>query len=180
MAGADVIEAAIGITLLLIVSYVVVGSITTAADTVSAAQKDMALSQEQRLGTSVMFGDYHYESSYWNGAQTVWPIHFRVLNNGNQIISKPKNMQVMLLHGSNLPLLYNYGSVLGTTTWYYDGYFDIDIWETSEIMNPGQWDPGEYIFGQFEVNFQPNNKDWLQVVLENGVSAMTTSDIYWD
>ena len=90
MAGADVIEAAIGITLLLIVSYVVLGGITTAGDMVSTAKKDMTLMQEERLGTSITIADYHYDII----AGPIYEIHFRVLNNGNQVIRNIDKMNL--------------------------------------------------------------------------------------
>jgi archaellum component FlaG (FlaF/FlaG flagellin family) len=179
MAGADVIEAAIGITLLLIVSYVVIGSITAAAGTVSSAQNDITQREQDRLGTSIAVADYHCQWSYWDG-QDIYSLHFRVLNTGNRIITNPAQMTVMLIRGSDRPLLYKYGDgSYGTMTWYYDGNFDIDIYMTNEIINPGQWDPGEYLYGRMDVNFSPAYTDNIQVVLANGANAMNTNSVYW-
>jgi hypothetical protein len=164
MAGADVIEAAIGITLLLIVSYVVLGSITTAADTVSTARKDMTLIQEERLGTSIRIADDHYHGAPDNR------IDFMVSNNGTQIIHNINQTEVMLMLSPNAPVLYKNGpgTGLGTTTWYNNGTW-LDVTGThGEIINPGQWDPGEYLWGQVWVN---PNCNQLEVVLSNGAKA---------
>jgi hypothetical protein len=182
MAGAIIIACGIGILLLILAGYVIIGGTLASADITAAAQKDMTLQQEERLGTSISIADYTYE--YWCGSQQPpdqWSIYFRVLNNGNQIIHNPSNVQFMLFRGSNPPLLYNYGSgTYGTMTWYYDGNFDTTIRGAGEIINPGQWDPGEYLFGQIKVPMpEPTNTDKMQVVLANGVNAMTTSNIYW-
>jgi len=174
MAGADVIEAAIGITLLIIVSYVVIGGIMTTAEVVSNTQKDMTLLQEERLGTSINITDYHYQISIPGR----WYIHFRVRNEGNQIIQNIDTTDVMLIRGSNAPLLYRYGSgTYLTMTWLNRG-LERDSARNPEVINPNQWDPGEYLFGEIEVNFLPTTNDRLEVVLSNGVKAFTIRDIY--
>ena len=175
MAGADVIEAAIGITLLLIVSYVVLGGITTAGDMVSTAKKDMTLMQEERLGTSITIADYHYDVI---GGPT-YEIHFRVLNNGNQVIRNIDKMNVVFYHGSDTPkLLINGSGEVGTNTWKMIELERDSGWH-NEVINPNQWDPGEYLFGEIQVNYVPSNVDLLEVILANGVTASTTTAIYW-
>jgi hypothetical protein len=171
MAGADVIEAAIGITLLLIVSYVVLGSITTAADTVSTARKDMTLLQEERLGTSIWMADAHYHGTF-----DVSPnrIDFRVRNNGTQIIHNISQTEIMLMLSPNAPVLYKNGPLtgLGITTWFNNGLWLDTTGSQGEIINPGQWDPGEYLWGQVWVDPQSNQ---LEVILSNGVKASTVN-----
>jgi len=175
MAGADVIEAAIGITLLLIVSYVVLGGITTAGDMVSTAKKDMTLMQEERLGTSITIADYHYDII----AGPIYEIHFRVLNNGNQVIRNIDKMNVVFYHGSDTPkLLINGSGEVGTNTWKMIELERDSGWH-NEVINPNQWDPGEYLFGEIQVNYVPSNVDLLEVILANGVTASTTTAIYW-
>jgi archaellum component FlaG (FlaF/FlaG flagellin family) len=177
MAGVDVIEAAIGITLLLIVSYVVIGSITTAAVTVTSAQNDITQSQLDRIGTSIMIADYHYHGPF----SVTYYIDFRVKNTGNQVINDPDKMDLMVIRGSNPPLLYKYGSgSSGSNSWYYDGNYDIDITQGAEIINPGQWDPGEMMYVHYEVDYQPNSSsDYIQFVLPNGAKTMNINPIYW-
>jgi len=175
LAGADVIEAAIGITLLLIVSYVVLGGITTAADKVSSAKKDMTLLQDERLGTSITVADYHYDII----AGPIYEIHFRALNNGNQVIRNIDQMNVVLYHGSDTPkLLINGSGTVGTNTWKMIELERDSGWHI-EVINPNQWDPGEYLFGEIQVNaYEPTNVDLLDVILANGVKASTTTAIY--
>jgi hypothetical protein len=175
MAGADIIEAAIGITLLLIVSYVVLGSITTAADTVSTAKKDMTLLQEERLGTSITIADYHYDK-----VGLIYGIDFRVLNNGNQVIRNINKTEVFFYNGSGTPQLYINGSgTFGTNTWKrIELERDSAAQGHNEIINKMQWDPGECLYGKIEVNYLPSNVDLLDVILANGVKASTTTAIY--
>jgi len=170
-----VIEAAIGITLLLIVSYVVIGSIITAANTVSTAQKDMTLLQEELLGTSITVANYHYDKY----GETRYGIDFRVLNNGNQVIRNINKMDVVLYHGSNTPKLYINGSgTLGEYTWKWIKFESSR--DINEKINPNQWDPGEYLYGKIEVDYEPSNVDLLDIILANGVKASTTTAIYRD
>ena len=155
-------------------SYVVIGSIITAADTVSTAQKDMTLLQEERLGTSIKIADYHYDK-----VGVIYGIDFRVLNNGNQVIRNIDQMNVVLYHGSNTPKLYINGSgTLGEYTWKWIKFESSR--DINEKINPNQWDPGEYLYGQIEVNFSPSNTDRLQVILANGVNAATATVIVWE
>ena len=53
MAGAEVIGAAIGVLLLILVGYLVVGSTLTSADIITTAQKDVTLQNEIRLRTEI-------------------------------------------------------------------------------------------------------------------------------
>ena len=49
MAVAEIIGAAVGVLLLIIVAYIVVGSTLTTAETVSFAQKDLTLQQRSAI-----------------------------------------------------------------------------------------------------------------------------------
>ena len=138
MAGADVIEAAIGITLLLIVSYVVLGSITTAANTVSTAQKDITLQNEARLDTGIMISNVS-----WNNDC----LRFNITNIGSEVIGNFNSTNVFVAISTDTPKLYKfdlssspspgYGSeILGT--WAYNsigpGTFHTGILDPGEIM----------------------------------------------
>ena len=63
MAVAGIIAAAVGVILLIIVAYIVVGATISAAETVTSAQKDVTLQNEMRLGTAVVITDPVQSSS---------------------------------------------------------------------------------------------------------------------
>jgi len=180
MSGADVIGTAICVGLLIIVAYVVAGSIITTTGMVINAQNDMTVSQQEQMETSITMADCRYFLESTN----LWRINFTVLNNGNQVIKYINKTDVMVIGDSNPPIYYDNGvntkaAAFGATTWYYDGYFDKDVYRTSETLNPGQWDPNEYLFGQVWINFDPSTtlSTQLQVVLPNGMKATNINAI---
>ena len=63
MAVAGIIAAAVGVMLLIVVGYVVVGATITTAETVTNAQKDVTLQNEIRLGTAIVITDPLQSSS---------------------------------------------------------------------------------------------------------------------
>lgn len=178
MAGADVIGTAICVALLVIVAYVVAGSILTTTGLVINAQNDMALSQQERLGTSISDQETHYHEcleyhcDWWGADCTLWQdrVDFRVLNTGDQTIGDLSYIDVMLIWGTESPYLYKNGSgTLGTMTWFRSGiYKDNSDSPTTEDLNIGMWDPGEYLYGRAEVNSPP---DYISIVLPNGLKA---------
>jgi flagellar protein FlaF len=93
MAVAGIIGAAVGVILLIVVAYIVVGSTLTAAETVSNAQKDLTLQNEMRIRTAFTITDPKNTSSI---------ITSNVSNTGTQIISDFKHMDVIVYDtGSN-------------------------------------------------------------------------------
>ena len=57
MAAAGIIGTAVGVILLIVVAYVVVGATLTAAETMSNAQKDVTLQNQMRIGTAFTITD---------------------------------------------------------------------------------------------------------------------------
>jgi hypothetical protein len=170
MAGADVIEAAIGITLLLIVSYVVLGSITTAATTVNAAQKDMTLIQEQGLGTSITI--LILLASYVP-ATSSHQITFGLKNTGSEPIRNFNSTDVIISVQGEVPVRYSFAAdKVGTggdgssKTW---SYMTI----SPDTMQVGVLDPGETMSVQINnvvISGSPHTIS-LTVATPNGVSA---------
>ena len=179
MSGADVIGTAICVGLLIIVAYIVAGSILTTTGMVINAQNDMTRSQQERMETSIAMADCRY----YLESPNLWRIDFTVLNNGNQVIKNVNQTNVMVMVGSNQPIYYGKGLNTGaaaclTRTWYYDGSFDQDISRTSETLNPGQWDPDEYLFGKVWIGFNPSTTyTQVQVVLPNGMTVTNIEGI---
>ena len=93
MAVAGIIAAAVGVMLLIVVGYVVVGATITTAETVTNAQKDVTLQNEMRLGTAIVITDPQQSSSN---------ITSNVTNTGTEIISDFRHMDVIVYDtGSN-------------------------------------------------------------------------------
>ena len=77
MAVAEIIGAAIGVMMLVIVAYVLVGGVLTAAEVVNNAQKDNTLQQEIRLGTDFKITTIN---------QDTYSINISIQNTGNEVI----------------------------------------------------------------------------------------------
>lgn len=167
MAGAEIIASAIGILCLIIFGYILVGGILTNGENAASAQKAMTMKTEEQMQTKITIADAHFHTS------APQRLDFRVKNTGNEIIHDITRTDIMLNWSSDAPLLYKFGTgALGTSTWYYDGWLDRDISMNPERINPGQWDPGEYLWVQIWLNSKP---DGLSATLANGVKATTTN-----
>jgi len=155
MAVAEIIGAAIGVLLLVVVAYILVGGTLSAAETVANAQKDITLQNEASMGTLITIT----EKKIVGGR-----IIFNVTNAGNEIISDYSHMDIFSYNNS--PSLgyqhFRYDSenlgVPGTWTITYYG---------SDYVHPTQMDPGENI--GCEAVFSGINPVWLEVVTSNGV-----------
>jgi flagellar protein FlaF len=157
MAGADVIEAAIGITLLVFVSYVVVGSIITTANTVTTAQKDITNLQEARLNTQIVVT---YVDQWWSTTNgNHHELEFRIKNTGNTKINYTKLCIIVIIQNQPYACFintigdgWNWDNPVGT--WEYDGIHQDEI-GTDETVNLNQWDPGEYLYGWIALTPHP-------------------------
>lgn len=161
MAGADVIEAAIGITLLIIVSYVVIGSIMTTAEVVSNTQKDMTLVQEERLGTAIgiVYANYHTGTGIMD---------FQIKNMGNEIINYT-TLEVMGTWGTDAPVFYKYGNGY-SGTWHCIG---ID----PDTIHPKYVDPNEVLNGEIYDIGLPTHPIVFGAITPNGIINSTTNII---
>ncbi len=90
MAVAEIIGAAIGVMMLVIVAYVLVGSVLSAAEVVNNAQKDNTLQQEIRLGTGFEITDAI--NSGTRGTQ--FNITFNIHNKGSEVIHDFSHMDI--------------------------------------------------------------------------------------
>jgi hypothetical protein len=169
MAGTDVIEAAIGITLLLIVSYVVIGSITGAANTVSSAQNDLTQRQQEQLGTSINISD-----KLISGSSPNYILKVNITNTGSQTIGNFNNTDMFITNSylnGNVTQRYIYIGVPNTQgdvsshTW---GYMTI----TPDQIHPNMLDPGETMMVQIFIgNFDKTTIINIIATTPNGVSA---------
>jgi flagellar protein FlaF len=156
MAVAGIIAAAVGVMLLIVVGYVVVGATITTAETVTSAQKDVTLQNEMRLGTAFTITDPQNNSSI---------ITSNVSNTGNEIISDFKHMDV-LVHdtGSNDYQICTYDASSSGTP----GTWDITN-RYQDFIHPSELDPGEKY--KIRVATQGSSPNWFQITTSNGVYA---------
>ncbi len=160
MAVAEIIGAAIGVMLLVVVAYMLVGSVLTTAEVVSTAQKDLTITSEVRLGTSISVNKSEAGIA-GNG------LNFSVTNTGNEIISDFNHMDIYTWDGSEPEYQrYTYSTSCGTDmTW-------CKIVIVPDTIHPNQLDPGETMW--VWATFSSGNPLWYLVSTSNGVNAQTT------
>jgi archaellum component FlaG (FlaF/FlaG flagellin family) len=164
MAGADLIGTAICIGLLVIVAYVVAGSIMTTAGVVTTAQMDMNRLQEERLNTDILV----VYCVKWVPALQGSDVEFYIKNTGSTIIDPTELNMVIITDGSPSVIFIkstgdgdNTGSSPdGTWVWKNEiGQAVIlenptEYW-TVEKYNIGKWDPGEIMAGWMKMTPHP-------------------------
>jgi flagellar protein FlaF len=157
MAAAGIIGTAVGVILLIVVAYVVVGATLTAAETVTNAQKDVTLQNQMRIGTAFTISDEIHNSSV---------IYSNVTNTGTEIIRDFKHMDILVYDKtvSNDYQICNYNSTVSGTQC---------TWEISEhyqdYIHPTELDPGEKY--QFRIHTRGTSPEWFQITAGNGVYA---------
>lgn len=160
MAVAEIIGAAIGVLLLVVVAYILVGSTLTAAETVVNAQKDLTITNEARLKTDISL-DKDEISITGNG------LNFSVTNTGNEIVSDFTHADVFTSNSMSEYQHYTYDK---------DKTGAVDTWTILKIDNdyihPNQLDPGEKAW--IMAVFPGTDPIWVQFATSNGVYAQTT------
>ena len=162
MAVAEIIGAAVGVLLLIIVAYVVVGSTLTAAETVSFAQKDLTQLSETRLKTSIALNKSEANLAGQG-------LNFSVVNNGNEIIRDFSHMDILLSTGAESGgyqhMTYDSSTCGKPGTWCIRGELEPDT------IHPRELDPGEKMWIWATCN--AGSPVWFQVSTGNGVYATT-------
>jgi archaeal flagellar protein FlaF len=155
MAVAGIIAAAVGVMLLIVVGYVVVGATITTAETVTSAQKDVTLQNEVRLGTAIVITDQKNNSSI---------ITSNISNTGTEIISDFNHMDVLVYDtGSNEYQICTYNaSSSAPGTWVVSNHYQ-------DFIHPTELDPGEKY--QIRVATGGSSPYWFQITTSNGVYA---------
>jgi archaeal flagellar protein FlaF len=154
VAVAGIIAAAVGVMLLIVVGYVVVGATITTAETVTNAQKDVTLQNEMRLGTAIVITDPIKSSSN---------ITSNVTNTGTEIISDFRHMDVIVYDtGSNDYQVCTYNSGGNPGTWDIANRYQ-------DFIHPSELDPGEKY--QIRVATGGSSPYWFQITTSNGVYA---------
>jgi archaeal flagellar protein FlaF len=154
VAVAGIIAAAVGVMLLIVVGYVVVGATLTTAETVTNAQKDVTLQNEMRLGTAIVITDTIHSSSN---------ITSNITNTGTEIISDFRHMDVIVYDtGSNDYQVCTYDPGGNPGTWDITNRYQ-------DFIHPSELDPGEKY--QIQVATKGSSPYWFQITTGNGVYA---------
>jgi len=162
MAVAEIIGAAIGVRLLVVVAYVLVGGTLSAAETMATAQKDITLLQETRLRTSFNISSTEPQGNCAMGAC----LNFSITNNGNEAIIDLPHMDV-----------FSYNATNGERYTYVKKEDDVGepyTWTVrffgNDVIHTGELDPGVtlWIKTNLPSDYVPTN---IQVTTGNGVSA---------
>ena len=160
MAAADLIGAAVGVLLLVIVAYMLVGSTLSTAEIVTNAQKAVTLQEQTQLRTDFTI----------TGVTGVTPVtggymfNCTINNTGKEIISDFRHMDVVV-YGDNDYQLCTYnpnkeGVIPGTWTILDKG---------TETIHLSELDPGEAY--QIMVTTSGISPYWFQINTGNGVYA---------
>jgi flagellar protein FlaF len=156
MAAAGIIGTAVGLILLIVVAYVVVGATLTAAETVTNAQKDVTLQNQMRIGTAFTISDQIHNSSI---------IYANVTNTGAEIIRDFNHMDILVYDNESVDYrVCTYDKTGGAPpgSWYISNYYQ-------DYIHPSELDPGEKF--QFRINTQGTSPEWFQITSGNGVYA---------
>ncbi|MDD1695356.1 MAG: hypothetical protein LUQ54_00520 [Methanoregula sp.] len=156
MAAAGIIGTAVGVILLIVVAYVVVGATLTAADTVSNAQKDVTLQNQMRIGTAFTITDQINNSSV---------IYSNVTNTGTEIIRDFHHMDVLVydrVSGDYQVCIYDQNGSGNPGTWYISNRYQ-------DFIHPSELDPGEKY--RFQIITGGASPEWFQITTGNGVYA---------
>ncbi len=158
MAVSEIIGAAVGVILLVVVAYVVVGSTLYAAETVTTAQKDLTIQQESRMRTAFSVSHAVRNSS---------TIHANITNTGSEIIGDFKHMDVLVYDSDYTDheyTMYPYkrDDFVTPGTWGIESRY-------GEFIHPYELDPGETY--RIQVNTAGTTPGWFQVTAANGVYA---------
>jgi archaeal flagellar protein FlaF len=162
MAVAEIIGAAIGVLLLVVVAYILVGGTISVAETVATAQKDLTLMSETRLRTDLRLNNT--ETSITDSA-----LRFSVTNTGNEVISDFEHVDVFTYDNSGPEYQrYTFTQTPGTA-----GTWTIVI--DNDIIHPGELDPGEKAW--VTATFTGSDPVWVLISTNNGVYAQLSDPV---
>jgi flagellar protein FlaF len=156
MAAASLVATALGIILLLVTGYVLVGGALTSSQVVMEAQKDMTAAQVEMLGTGMEITAVSSSSN---------PIYIQVTNSGNVPIDDFEHMDVFLYQSNAVPTRVSYGPGGGDNTWQ-----KLSI--SPDTVYKNQWDPGEEM--NISATYTGSPPVAVQITTANGVSAYYT------
>jgi len=169
MAGAEVIGAAIGVLLLILVGYLVVGSTLTAAEIVTTAQKDVTLQNEARLNTAIEISDITIEGQV--APSTLLNLKFNLKNSGSEVVGDFKHMDVYVTPNGFSPIYHKAtvipGPGVAKSTW---GYTSI----LQDIIHPNMLDPNETMLVEIDGFDSLTLPLQISMITPNGAQATKT------
>jgi archaeal flagellar protein FlaF len=147
MAAATLVASAVGILILIVTAYVVMGGTIALSETVTTSQKALAEQEAARLHTTLEI----------TGASVVDPLKvtfLEVKNIGSEPVRSPDEIGIILLQ-SGEPVYYTNSS----GTWWY--------LISPDAIHPGQLDPDEVM--NISVTYTGVAPTWAKVVTGNGI-----------
>jgi len=129
MAGAEIIGAAIGVLLLILVGYLMIGSALITAEVVTSAQKDITIQNEARLQTV-----FTISGIYSSSVLTV-----NIVNSGSETIGDFNHMDVYVTQQGGSPAYHSFtvtGIGVAGSSWNCTGI-------SPDNIHPGMLDPDE-------------------------------------
>lgn len=149
MGFATIIGAIVGVFLLLVVAYLLIGATLITAEVVMTAQRDMTEVQTDRTGTSIAIEGHQIVDNT--------TLYILVKNDGNTVIRNPKQMDLFIATE--------------------DGSQERKSWEPTDpvllspdLINPGFFDPGETL--NMSVSFDAlSPPTWVKVATPAGTAA---------
>ena len=151
MSAGPLIASGIGIFLLVVTAYILIGGTLTTTEVMVEAQSNLAAYQETRMRTAIMIQNTTLTSS---------ALHVEVRNTGSEQVVDIPSIDVYIL-SNGLPNYVPYNT---------DGLHWTSAGINPDEIHPGTLDPGEtlnltVIFGEGDP------PAWVQVVTPNGVSS---------
>lgn len=146
MGFATIIGAIVGVFLLLVVAYLLIGASLITAEVVMTAQRDMTEVQTDKTGTSIAIDGYHIADNT--------TLFILVKNDGTTVIMNPLQMDLFL------------ATDIGTQT--REEWQKIGI--TPDLINPGFLDPGEVLNMSVSID-ELSPPIWVKVATPTGTAA---------
>ncbi|HNX17336.1 MAG TPA: hypothetical protein PKM50_03295 [Methanoregula sp.] len=163
MAVADLVGAAVGVLLLILVAYILVGSTLSTAEIVTNAQKAVTLQEQTQLRTD--FAINNITTATIIDGNNDYAFNCTIKNTGKEIISDFQHMDVIAYDGLTIFQLYTFNSdneVVIPGTW-------TIVDKGNEIIHKSELDPGEsYTIMVTTSGISPY---WFQITTANGAFA---------
>lgn len=155
MSAGSLVASGVGILLLVVTAYILIGGALTTTEVMVEAQSNLAAYQETRMRTAIAIQNTTLDGS---------TLYVRVTNTGSEPVVDLASIDVYL-QNEGAPVYIPHGT---------DPYH----WSTVKIdpdgIHPGQLDPGETL--NLSIGFEGANPTWVQVVTPNGVSGSAYID----
>jgi flagellar protein FlaF len=162
MAVGDMIGAAVGVILLVIVAYLLVGSVLSTTQIVTNAQKSATLLEEEQLKTDVTITQASTQTD--TDLNTDMDINCTIINTGNEVISDFAHMDVYVYdNNTGTYQLYLYSTSGASGTWTIIG-------TGTDVIHPRELDPGE-TYRILVRTLGTSKPSWFQITTGNAVSA---------